>query len=76
LQRNVNKGKENGAARGALRAYEVFVVPSGRGAPSGLALQLAYFSGVARLLEARRGGLGAIVRLQRVRPTGAIASSR
>lgn len=43
-------------------------MPSGQGAPSGLALQLAYFSGVARLLEARRGGLGAILRLQRVRP--------
>ena len=43
-------------------------MPSGQGAPSGLALQLAYFSGVARLLEARRGGHGAILRLQRVRP--------
>lgn len=54
--------------RGAPRVEGVFVVPWGQGAPSGLALQLAYFSGVARLLEARRGGFGAILRLQRVRP--------
>lgn len=43
-------------------------MPWGEGAPSGLALRLAYFSGVARLLESRRGGLGVILRLQRVRP--------
>ncbi|WP_315833060.1 polysaccharide deacetylase family protein [Bradyrhizobium prioriisuperbiae] len=43
-------------------------MPWGEGAPGGLALQLAYFSGVARLLETRRGGFGVILRLQRVRP--------
>lgn len=43
-------------------------MPSGHRSPGGLVLQLAYFSGVARLLESRRGGLGAIIRLQRVRP--------
>ncbi len=33
-----------------------------------LALQLAYFSGMSRLLAARRGGVGVILRFERVRP--------
>lgn len=43
-------------------------MPWGHRSPKGLALQLAYFSGAARIFESRRGGLGAILRLQRVRP--------
>jgi peptidoglycan/xylan/chitin deacetylase (PgdA/CDA1 family) len=35
---------------------------------TGLGLRLAYFSGYARLMERRRGGAGAILRFERVRP--------
>jgi peptidoglycan/xylan/chitin deacetylase (PgdA/CDA1 family) len=35
---------------------------------SGFGLQLAYFSGYARLMERRTGGAGAILRFKRVRP--------
>jgi peptidoglycan/xylan/chitin deacetylase (PgdA/CDA1 family) len=34
----------------------------------GVALQLAYFSGYARLMQRRTGGAGAILRFERVRP--------
>ena len=33
-----------------------------------LAVSLAYFSGAARILAARRGGIGAILRFERIRP--------
>ncbi len=33
-----------------------------------MAVSLAYFSGAARILAARRGGIGAILRFQRIRP--------
>jgi peptidoglycan/xylan/chitin deacetylase (PgdA/CDA1 family) len=35
---------------------------------TGVGLQLAYFSGYARLMERRAGGAGAILRFERVRP--------
>lgn len=40
------------------------------GAVKELALQLAYLSGMGRLLAARRGGVGVILGFERVRPAG------
>ena len=40
------------------------------GAIGELMLQLAYFSGMGRLLAGRRGGVGVILRFERVRPAG------
>jgi peptidoglycan/xylan/chitin deacetylase (PgdA/CDA1 family) len=39
---------------------------------SGVGLRLAYFSGYARLIERRRGGVGAILKFERVRPLRAV----
>ena len=40
-----------------------------------LGLQLAYFSGYARLMQRRAGGAGAILRFERVRPARSVRVS-
>ena len=52
------------------------LVPKGRGVSyrrlvNGLRLELAYFSGYARLSERRTGGAGVILRFERVHPARA-----
>jgi peptidoglycan/xylan/chitin deacetylase (PgdA/CDA1 family) len=61
------------ARRGRRVVLGVFVVSSvvpsrGQRAWTGLARQVAYFSGAAHLLESRLGGCGAILRFERVCP--------
>jgi peptidoglycan/xylan/chitin deacetylase (PgdA/CDA1 family) len=46
---------------------------SGNRLLGGLGLRLAFFSGYARLMERRRGGAGAILRFERVRPARSVA---
>ena len=46
---------------------------SGNRLLGGIGLRLAFFSGYARLMERRRGGAGAILRFERVRPARSVA---
>jgi len=54
--------------RGGTAALRAWRLSSGNQLLSGFGLQLAYFSGYARLMQRRRGGAGAILRFERVRP--------
>jgi peptidoglycan/xylan/chitin deacetylase (PgdA/CDA1 family) len=54
--------------RGGTAAVRGVALSSGNQILSGLRLHFAYFSGYARLMERRRGGAGAILRFERVRP--------
>jgi peptidoglycan/xylan/chitin deacetylase (PgdA/CDA1 family) len=54
--------------RGGNGRIEGWALSSWKQFLSGVGLQLAYFSGYARLMERRAGGAGAILRFERVRP--------
>jgi peptidoglycan/xylan/chitin deacetylase (PgdA/CDA1 family) len=54
-------------------ALKGVALSSGNQFLSGVGLQLAYFSGYARLMERRAGGAGVILRFERVRPARSVA---
>jgi peptidoglycan/xylan/chitin deacetylase (PgdA/CDA1 family) len=63
------KSNDNAAAAGREQPHVRGVaLSSGNQILSGARLRLAYFSGYARLMERRRGGAGALLRFERVRP--------
>jgi peptidoglycan/xylan/chitin deacetylase (PgdA/CDA1 family) len=67
------KSNENAAAAVRTAALRDAALSSGNQFLSGLGLELAYFSGYARLIERRSGGAGIILRFERVRPARSAA---
>jgi peptidoglycan/xylan/chitin deacetylase (PgdA/CDA1 family) len=59
--------------RGGNGRVEGVALSSGNQFLASVGLQLAYFSGYARLMERRSGGAGAILRFERVRPARSVA---
>jgi peptidoglycan/xylan/chitin deacetylase (PgdA/CDA1 family) len=60
------------ARRGGPAASRGWALSSGNRFFTGLRLQIAYFSGYARLMQRRTGGAGAILRFERVRPARSV----
>jgi peptidoglycan/xylan/chitin deacetylase (PgdA/CDA1 family) len=58
--------------RGGTAELRGVALSSGNRFLTGLRLQLAFFSGYARLMERRSGGAGAILRFERVRPARSV----
>ena len=59
------------ARRGWNRCIEGVTLPSDHGFLTSLGLELAYFSGLAWLRGQRAGGVGVVMRFERVRPARA-----
>jgi peptidoglycan/xylan/chitin deacetylase (PgdA/CDA1 family) len=59
--------------QGGNGRIEGVALSSGNRFLGGVGLRLAFFSGYARLMERRRGGAGAILRFERVRPSRSVA---